>query len=183
MKNILIHTCCADCLLNAIKNLEAKQLITNQTEITLFFYNPNIHPRTEYLERLQSIKKILPNLKEKWNIKLVIPNYSPKEYMNEIMRGSTEYGKRCLNCWSLRLAHSFKYANENGIENITTTLLTSHYQSQDTIMEILEELNKKYKLNIIEIDECSNEKHTGFYKQNYCGCSFSLTEKMIQSYK
>lgn len=183
MKNILIHTCCADCLLNAIKNLDEKGVITKETEITILFYNPNIHPRAEYLERLEAVKKILPEIKEAWNIKMVIPNYAPKEYMNEVMKGCPEMGKRCLKCWEVRLGYSLKYAKENSIDNLTTTLLTSHYQAKGTILKILKELNKKYELNIIEIDEHSNEKHSGFYKQNYCGCCFSLQEKMVEYYK
>lgn len=183
MKNILIHTCCADCLLNAIANLDKRKLISHETQITLFFYNPNIHPRSEYLERLEAIKKILPKIKEKYNANLIIPDYSPKQYMTEVMKGSTKYGKRCLKCWGIRLEYSLKYAKENGIENITTTLLTSHYQSRNTILEILEKLTKKYDIRIVEIDHCSNEKHKGFYKQNYCGCCFSLVEKMVESNK
>lgn len=181
MKNILIHTCCADCLLNAIHSLESRELINEESEITLYFYNPNIHPRSEYLERLEAIKKILPKIKEKYNAKLVIPNYSPKEYMNEITKGSMEFGVRCLKCWLIRLENSLKYAKENNIENITTTLLTSHYQERETIMNILNGLKKKYDINIVEIDETCNQKHGGFYKQNYCGCCFSLSEKMLES--
>lgn len=183
MKNLLIHTCCADCLLNALLNLEDRKLINSKTEITSLFYNPNIHPRTEYLERLKAVQKILPQLQEKWNIKLVIPNYSPKEYMGEIMKGDREVGERCMKCWRLRLEYSLRYAKENNIENVTTTLLTSHYQSKKNILSILNELRKKYELNVVEIDSGSNEKHGGFYKQNYCGCCFSLVEKMIESYK
>lgn len=183
LQDILVHTCCAECLLNAINNLESRGMLNEKTEIISFFYNPNIHPRTEYLERLNAIKKILPELQEKWNIKLVIPNYSPKEYMNDVMKGSRKFGIRCRKCWEIRLESSLKYAKENKLKNITTTLLTSNYQSREEIIDILKELNKKYELNIIEIDNCSNEKHTGFYKQNYCGCCFSLSEKMVESYE
>ena len=183
LKNLVIHSCCADCLLNALENLESREEIGEKTEIISLFYNPNIHPRAEYLERLEAVKKILPQLKQRWNIKLVIPNYSPKEYMNEVMKGNTRMGDRCIKCWEVRLGYSLKYAKENGFKNITTTLLTSHYQAKDMILEIMRELIKKYELNVIKIDESSNKKHSGFYKQNYCGCCFSLNEKMVEYYK
>ena len=183
LKDILIHTCCADCLLNAINNLEERGMIDKKTEIISFFFNPNIHPRTEYLERLNAVKKVIPQLKDKWSIRLVIPNYSPKEYMKEVMKGDRKFGIRCQKCWEIRLETSLKYAKEKNLKNITTTLLTSNYQSKKDIMDIFKELNKKYELNIVQIDNCSNEKHTGFYKQNYCGCCFSLTEKMVESYE
>ena len=75
MEKFLIHTCCADCFLNTIGYLENEGIINNQTEITSFFYNPNIHPRSEYIERLNALKKILSK-----DIKLVIPNYRPTDY-------------------------------------------------------------------------------------------------------
>jgi predicted adenine nucleotide alpha hydrolase (AANH) superfamily ATPase len=176
LKNLVIHTCCADCLLNALLDLKSRGLIDKETEITSLFYNPNIHPRTEYLERLNAVKKIFPELKEKWNIKLVIPNYSPKEYLSKVLDNKKN---RCAICWNLRLENLFNYAKEKKIKNVTTTLLTSHYQERDTIVKIAKDLNKKYNINFIEIDNISNRKHSGFYKQNYCGCCFSLTEKMI----
>ncbi len=178
MRRLLIHTCCADCLLNAIANLEEKRHISQESEITLLFYNPNIHPRSEYIERLKAVQKIIPKIAEDWNVKLVVPEYSPKQYMDCIKEGSEKYGERCLKCWEIRLEYSLRYAKNNEIENITTTLLTSHYQSRDIILKILKKLNKKYNINTIEINECSNENHSGFYKQNYCGCCFSLVEKM-----
>lgn len=180
MKNILIHTCCADCLLNAIANLEEKNIISEETELTILFFNPNIHPRAEYIERLKAVQRIFPKIEKKFTSKLVIPDYSPKEYIKEIMKGSIVQGQRCKRCWEIRLGYSLTYAQENQIENITTTLLTSHYQERDTILETLEELAMRYNINIVQIDSHSNKKHSGFYKQNYCGCCFSLTEKMIE---
>lgn len=180
MKNLLIHTCCADCLLNTFTDLDTRKLIDSESKVTLLFYNPNIHPRAEYLERLRAVQKILPQIKEKWNANLVIPDYSPKEYIDEVVKGSTKIGDRCNICWKIRLGYSLRYAKENGYENITTTLLTSHYQQADIILEILNDFSKEYGINIVEVSEVFNKKHTGFYKQNYCGCCFSLTEKMIK---
>lgn len=177
LEDLVIHTCCADCLLNALENLEKKELINNKTRIISLFYNPNIHPRAEYLERLEAVKKIFPKLKERWDIKLVIPNYSPKEYIKEVLKDRDS--NRCHVCWDLRLEYLLQYAKKNVIENVTTTLLTSHYQEKEIIAEIAKKLNKKYKKNFIVIDDTSNEIHSGFYKQNYCGCCFSLTEKMV----
>lgn len=180
MDKILIHTCCADCLLNALNYLNKGEYINNDSEIISLFYNPNIHPRAEYLERLNAVKKILPDLKKHWNIKIVIPNYSPKEYMKKIL--SNKDVNRCDKCWELRINYLFEYAKKENINNLTTTLLTSHYQEKERIMQVVNMLNKKYNLNFVEIDSSLNEKHSGFYKQNYCGCCFSLTEKMISPF-
>ena len=59
LKNLIIHTCCADCLLNALLYLKSRGVIDKETEITSLFYNPNIHPRSEYLERLKIEKEYI----------------------------------------------------------------------------------------------------------------------------
>lgn len=177
--NIVIHTCCADCLLNALTNLESRGVINSKTSIISLFYNPNIHPRAEFYERLNAVKKIFPKLKEKWNIKLVIPDYSPKEYMKEILEKGSE--NRCGLCWELRLRFAFEYAKKNEFKNLTTTLLTSHYQDKEILEKIAKKIGKKYNIKFHTIDDSSNKVHSGFYKQNYCGCCFSLTEKMVNS--
>ncbi|MHC1716848.1 MAG: epoxyqueuosine reductase QueH [Candidatus Dojkabacteria bacterium] len=171
---LLVHTCCADCFLNSMKYLQEENLVDERTEIVSLFYNPNIHPRSEYYERLNALKKVIAGVKD-LKIKLVIPDYRPTEYM-EMVRDNLQ--KRCQSCWELRLRYVFQYARENGIKYLTSTLLTSHYQSKDIIMKIVNKINKEYSLEFIEVDDRCNCKNTGFYKQNYCGCCFSLIEKM-----
>ena len=74
-KPILIHTCCADCLLNTL-------FCIGQTEnITVLFYNPNIHPRSEFQERVNAVKVILQKYPA---VTLAIPDYRPKEYFESI---------------------------------------------------------------------------------------------------
>ena len=172
LKIVLIHTCCADCFLNAFKFLKEENYIDDRTEIVSLFYNPNIHPRSEYIERLNAVKKVISK-----NTKLIIPDYRPREYMEKVKEEN-----RCECCWKLRLEYLFNYARENNIKDISSTLLVSHYQDRDRILEIANRLNKKKKLNFIAVDIQHNEKHVGFYKQNYCGCCFSLTEKFLSKY-
>lgn len=174
---LAIHTCCADCFLNALENLEHNKIINDKEEIIILFFNPNIHPRSEYLERLNALKQVIKESNNK-NLKLVIPNYQPSQYMQAIM-DKEQAEKRCIKCWRLRLQYLFQYAKENKIDKVTTTLLTSHYQDSDDINKIAEELSKQYNIQFVPIDQTTNSKHHGFYKQNYCGCCFSLTEKML----
>jgi hypothetical protein len=169
--DILIHTCCADCLLNTLKYLRKEDIVNVDSRVVSFFFNPNIHPRSEFLERLNAVKKVL--LKEE-NVELVIPDYSPKEYFKSI-EGKEE---RCMGCWELRLRNLFEYAKENGFKDITSTLLVSRYQEREKIKEIAKELNEEYGLNFIDVDSRHNCRNTGFYKQNYCGCCYSLVEKL-----
>jgi len=171
--DILIHTCCADCLLNTLKYLREEGIVNMDSRVVILFFNPNIHPRSEFLERLNTVKKVLLNEK---NIELVIPDYTPKEYFKGIERKE----ERCVGCWELRLRNLFEYAKENGFENITSTLLVSHYQERGKILQIAKGLNEKYGLNFIDVDSRHNCRNTGFYKQNYCGCCYSLMERMTR---
>lgn len=174
---ILVHTCCADCLLNTIEYIQKESNILD-LKITSLYFNPNIQPRSEYLARLDALKKTLREKLPDLDIKLVVPNYKPKEYFDKI-KGTKN---RCLMCWELRLTETFKYAKEKNFKNVTTTLLTSHYQNRDEIFKIATDINRKYNLNFIDIDSSHNCKHHGFYKQNYCGCCFSLTEKLLSKF-
>lgn len=176
LNQILIHTCCADCFLNAINFLIEKGMIDENTNIISLYFNPNIHPRTEYYARLDALKKVISESKN-FKIKLVVPDYKPNDYIQAIT--SRKQGSRCDSCWELRLRYLFEFAREKGIKDITSTLLTSHYQDKQVINDIAKEIDKDNGFNFIDIDESCNCKHYGFYKQNYCGCCFSLTEKLI----
>lgn len=176
---ILIHVCCADCLLNTINALEAEERINEQTQLILYFYNPNIHPRSEYMERLKAVKTVIENLKAKRNIKLVIPDYRPKEYFDAI----NNQPNRCIECWKLRLTEAFRYAQNNDISYVTTTLLSSHYQDEKVITSIAKEKELEH-LHFIPLKQpCEHICTHGFYKQNYCGCCYSLTQKLWEKYK
>ncbi|MCW1949547.1 MAG: epoxyqueuosine reductase QueH [Candidatus Shapirobacteria bacterium] len=166
---ILIHTCCADCLLKMADSLKGESI-----EVVGYFYNPNIHPRAEYLARLKAAQKI----GEENKIKLVVPDWSPKEWFREIKKGGSLKNKnRCENCWKLRLGKTFEYAKKNGFEVISSTLVTSHYQNKNKIIEIGENLEEKFGIKFLVPENVSSElKTTGFYKQNYCGCCYSLVE-------
>ena len=169
MEKILIHTCCADCLLNTIDFLKEKNFIEENSQIDILFYNPNIHPRSEYLERLNAVKSVIGN-----NMRLIVPDYKPKEHIEMVNRVE----ERCKGCWNMRLEYLFKYAKENKYGRVTSTLLVSHYQNNGYITRLGNDFSKEYGIEFIPVDSSHNSVHKGFYKQNYCGCCFSLVEKM-----
>ncbi len=190
---IVIHTCCADCFLNTLNYISANKSYKKNLEIISFFFNPNIHPRSEYLERLNALKKVISQQSIVDNIKLVVPEYKPKEYFESIQKknyvdrnsntdNSSKVQYRCLRCWALRIRKLFEYSLEVGADAVTTTLLTSHYQNHKEILNIAKIMSKEFNIKFIPIDSSCNCKNTGFYKQNFCGCCFSLTEKLLESY-
>lgn len=169
---LLIHACCADCLLKMVESIKAEK---NFEEVEVYYYNPNIHPRSEYQSRLKAMQLMVGELK------LIIPNWRPVEYFEAIK--SKEKGKRCVDCWTLRLEATAKFAKENGFEAFTTTLLTSEYQSTEILEKIGKEMAKKYGVEFfIPKNICKELKTKGFYKQIFCGCCYSLVERFEEKF-
>ena len=164
---ILLHGCCADCTL--------KFLVGTKEEVAVYFYNPNIHPRSEYLARLKAMQKVCLEKA----VKLIVADWSPREYFEEVKTPLN----RCSKCWQLRLEKSAKYAADKGYTHLATTLMTSQYQDGETVRKIGMEASKRAGVRFYEPDEIECElKTSGFYKQNYCGCGYSLIERMEEKY-
>lgn len=186
---VLLHTCCADCALKFIESIKNDKKIT---DLVLYYYNPNIHPRSEYQSRLKAMRQIT----EEQKIKLIIPDWKPKDYFMRINPSVDEStsplkkrefllkSKRCIACWNLRLEETAVYAQKNGFEMFASTLVTSQYQDNKKIKEIAQGMAKKYNVDFyIPKIICTELKTSGFYKQFFCGCSYSLTERMEEKFK
>lgn len=171
----LLHVCCADCSLNFLSQIK-------NYNIDMLFFNPNIHPRSEYLERYKALKEI----SKKNDTKLIVLDWSPKEYFNEIKYLKDKLNNkdiRCPYCWNLRLKKTAEYAKKNGYEIFSSTLLTSHYQDREKIVQIGERIANNLEIQFYKdiIHNC-DLKTGGFYKQNYCGCVYSLLERYQEKY-
>jgi predicted adenine nucleotide alpha hydrolase (AANH) superfamily ATPase len=182
---LLLHACCADC---ALKFLESAK--NENIEVTIFYYNPNIHPRAEYSARLKAMQQICTENK----VKIIIPDWRPREYFESfnlsalraspLDRGDLEKPNRCIKCWNLRLEATAKYAKQNRFEAFSSTLVTSEYQDQDKIEKIALEKAKKYDIKFWKPKEVVKElKTSGFYKQFFCGCVYSLKERYEEKYR
>lgn len=172
MDKILIHTCCAPCSILVIE-----KFINENYQIKLFFYNPNIHPYKEYLERLNSFVNFSKNLK----IDYMVGKYEYKDYFLNVSRNLKD---RCLFCYQLRLNETARVAKEIEINNFTTTMLYSRYQKHEIIKKIGEYIAKDYLLNFIYFDLRESyydgvkmAKDYNLYRQKYCGCIFSEIER------
>ncbi|MCX8095067.1 MAG: epoxyqueuosine reductase QueH [Caldisericia bacterium] len=171
MEKLLIHTCCAPCSILVIENFKKNY------DLTLFFYNPNIHPYKEYLERLNAFKIFSKNQ----NINYIIGKYEYKDYFINVTKNLND---RCLFCYQLRLNQTAIIAIELNIMNFTTTMLYSPYQKHESIKSIGEIIANNYKLNFIYFDLRDKyfdgvklSKDYNLYRQKYCGCIFSEIER------
>ena len=177
---ILIHTCCAPCLIWPQNLLKEKGF-----QVAGFFYNPNIHPQEEYQRRRDAVEK----LSQINGAEMIYPGYDPNEYYQAI--GNQKEGEeRCFICWSLRLQRTALNALERGFSHFTTTLLVSPHQDQDSLKKIGQDISAETGVPFYWEDFRSGyrlahqqAKAEGIYCQKYCGCEFSLTEKNDRKHK
>ena len=171
---LLIHACCADCLLKMVASVKADKEFS---EIEVYYYNPNIHPRSEYQSRLKAMQLMIGDLK------MVVADWKPSEYFKKV--GSTiKKPERCEKCWILRLERTARFAKENGFKAFSSTLLTSDYQNSEMIEKIGKEIGKKYEIEfLVPKNICKKLETKGFYKQIFCGCCYSLVERFEEKFK
>jgi len=172
-KKVLLHICCAPCSIYTLKRLKS-----TGAEVTGYFYNPNIHPYTEFLKRLQT----LDNYAKISLLQLMVD----KDYdIETFLKGAIEYGKdRCLFCYRMRLERVFQKGAAYNFNAVSTTLLYSKYQRHDDIRATGEALAVKYGIEFLYEDfrkgwkeGVDASKGLNMYRQQYCGCIFSEKER------
>ena len=181
---LLLHACCAPCSSYVLEYL------SKYFEITIYYYNPNIHPENEYIRRISELKKFINQYKCEVKMNLVEENYDPKEYFDQIkgLENLSERSKRCYNCYKFRMEKAAKYAKENNFDYFTTTLSISPYKNADWINEIGTILEEKYNIKYLYADfkkkngykrSLELSKEYKLYRQDYCGCIYSKQEREI----
>lgn len=175
----LLHICCAPCSYMCIQELRVEG-----HELTGLWYNPNIHPFTEYRSRLDT----LISHAQRVDLPLMVNDcYGLREFVPMVIG---ELGSRCKKCYDIRLDMTARYAAENSFEAFTTTLLISPYQNHEAICEIALEKSKKYGVSFHYKDfrpyfrEGQRlARESGYYMQKYCGCIFSEEERYQKKIK
>jgi len=168
----LLHVCCApDLVISYLSGARGD----------VFFYNPNIHPKAEYEKRYEEVLKVA----SLFNMNVINVSYDPESFFQRTkgLESEPEGGKRCEICIKLRLEKSMEYAKINGYKSVSTTLTASPKKSVEMINSIGKELEKLYDVdflpNIYRKSPLYNDaqkliRKLGIYRQNYCGCIFSL---------
>ena len=179
---LLLHACCAPCSSYCLEYL------SNYFSITLYFYNPNIYPESEYALRTEEARRFINEMNFKHPVTFLEGEFDPKEFY-DCVKGyeqEKEGGERCFRCYRLRLNSTAKLALEMGFDYFTTTLSISPLKRADKINEIGEELGAIYNVMHLPSDfkkkngyKRSTElsKEYGLYRQDYCGCVFSMRDR------
>ena len=177
---LLMHTCCAPCSVYCIEKLREEGI-----EPTVYWYNPNIHPYTEYKARRDCLKEYTKSI----NVQAIFEEeYGLDEFCKEAIK---DLNARCVNyCYPVRLKRTFEYAKKNGYDTVTTTLLYSIYQKHDFIKYLMEKYSKEYGIDFLYRDfrvgfwEGHQKAHDlGLYMQKYCGCIFSEEDRYSKQIK
>ena len=177
---LLMHTCCAPCSVYCIDSLRRENI-----EPTLYWYNPNIHPYTEYKARRDTLVEYTKNI----NVNAIFKEeYGLREFCKNVVE---DLETRCSNyCYRVRLEQTVKYAKENGYDTFTTTLLVSLYQNHEELKKICEKLAKEYNINFLYRDfrvgfreGQAKARELGLYMQKYCGCIFSEEDRYLYNSK
>ncbi|HOR41886.1 MAG TPA: epoxyqueuosine reductase QueH [Atribacterota bacterium] len=183
---LLLHSCCASCSSYVIDYLSP------YFSITVFFYNPNIYPETEYEKRLKDQTKLLKEMTVINKVSLIAGPYETELFYQRVkgLEQEKEGGKRCLKCYELRLEKTAQKALELKIPYFTTTLTLSPHKNSEAINRLGSEIASEYRLKYLFSDF---KKKGGFqrsvllanqyrlYRQNYCGCIFSREKKGIHN--
>lgn len=168
-----MHACCAPCSIMCIETLRSEGI-----EPTAFWYNPNIHPFTEYRERRNTLRSYAASV----GVALVERDeYGLRPFLTEV---DGAFDARCPVCYRMRLDGAAAYAAEHGYGAFTTTLLISPYQDHELLIEAGERASQEYGVPFLYRDfrpyfreGQSRARELGLYLQKYCGCIFSEEDR------
>ncbi|MCD4653118.1 epoxyqueuosine reductase QueH [bacterium] len=178
---LLLHICCAPCSTYPI------EILRDKYAVTAFFFNPNIFPPSEYNYRLEESQRYLFSI----NLPLLSPSYNRQPWLNHVrnLGNEREGGVRCYQCFQFRLEETAKHAEKQNFQYFSTTLTIGPNKPASVIFPIGKKIALNYNLTFLEIDfkkrdgfkhSCRLSKENNMYRQNYCGCEYSLRDRNIR---
>ena len=137
---LLLHSCCAPCSSYVIEYL------SKYFKITVFYYNPNISPESEYIYRAKEQKRLINSMETKYKVNFSEGEYNPKEFYDTCkgVENAPEGGERCFRCFDLRLRKTAQKAREGGYDYFTTTLTISPLKNAQVINSIGKDISSVY---------------------------------------
>ena len=170
---VLLHICCAPCSCMCIRSLRDEQM-----DVTGFWYNPNIHPFTEYRARRNCLREYageihLPLLEE--------DRYALRPFIRTV---AEDIGNRCVKCYEMRLFQAAETAAREVFDAFTSSLFISPYQNHELMRQVAQRAAAEYQVDFLYRDfrplfrqGQEMARLLGFYMQKYFGCIFSEEER------
>lgn len=184
LSEVLLHACCAPC-----SSAIVEWMLANGIRPVIYYFNPNIYPSEEYEIRKNESKRHAESLGLRW----IDGDYNHEEWRKGVcgLEGEPERGRRCEQCFKLRMIAAARKAQELNIPYFTTTLASSRWKNLDQINQaglIAEQAVEGVKFWAQNwrkggLYERRNQllKEYRFYNQQYCGCEFSMRDKSTES--
>lgn len=176
---VLLHSCCGPCSSAVMERL------TSHFEVTVFYFNPNIYPEEEYWHRIREQERLISLFPAVHPIHFLAGEYHPEDFY-EMAKGyerAPEGGERCFRCYRQRLTATARAAKEGNFDYFTTTLSVSPMKDSQKLNAIGGEVAEEWQVNYLFSDFKKKNGYQrsvelsaqyGMYRQNYCGCVFSL---------
>lgn len=185
---LLLHACCAPCSSYCLEYL------SQYFKIIIYFFNPNISKKEEYEYRLNEEKRLISLIEFKNPVTIVESDYNPMEFFEAVkgLEKEPEGGKRCAECFKLRLKATAEKARELNVDYFTTTLTISPLKNAQLLNTIGKDFSEEYQIPWLYSDFKKKEgykrsiilsKNYDLYRQDYCGCVFSkrLSDESVLS--
>lgn len=167
---LLLHACCAPCSIECVETLKGEEIIPD-----LYYYNPNIHPFTEFRARRDALSAYA----EHEGLTLAVGEYGLRDFLKAI-----EGEDRCSACYRMRMRETARRAKDAGYSAFSTTLLISPYQNHEVLIEVCEACAREAGVEFLYRDFRPHfrpgqaaARARGIYMQKYCGCIFSEEER------
>ncbi|MFV0479999.1 MAG: epoxyqueuosine reductase QueH [Anaerorhabdus sp.] len=188
---LLLHACCAPCSVFPL------QWLNSHFDITLYYANSNIYPSSEYEKRKEELRHYIKkfNATTSSSIQLVVPPYESDKFiqMSAPLAQEPEGGKRCTMCYEMRLEDSFCYAKKCDFDYVSTVMSISRHKDSQRLNQLGLELANKYapvayftsdfKKKDGQLIAKELSKLHQLYRQDYCGCIYSLQENLRRNEK
>lgn len=179
---LLLHCCCAPCSSYVLEYLN------RWLDIDLYYYNPNIAPREEFVHRAAELIRLAETLPHAGEFRVIVGDYDADAFA-AMCRGhedDPEGGARCERCFRMRLGAAAKLARQRGSDYFTTTLSISPLKDAQLLNAIGLELAaaagvpwlpSDFKKKNGYLRSCELSAEYGLYRQDYCGCVFSRRDR------
>lgn len=182
---LLLHSCCAPCSSYVLEYL------SRYFAITVYYYNPNISPKSEFLRRVEEQQRLIAEMPLPRSVDCIIGDYCPEEFaaISSGHEHDPEGGDRCTACYRLRLESTARVAKDKGFDFFTTTLSISPLKDAQRLNAIGGELAEQYEVPYLYSDfkkregykrSCQLSAQYGLYRQDYCGCAYSKRDALLR---
>lgn len=182
--SVLLHSCCGPCSSYVLEYL------SQFFSVTVFYYNPNIYPEEEYRMRVREQERFIKEFPVEKPVSFIEGDYERDRFLDMAkgLEEEPERGKRCIKCYELRLQETAVRAKKGGFDYFTTTLSISPQKDAQILNAIGKRVSEKFGIAYLFSDfkkkngflrSTELSKIYGMYRQDYCGCEYSMRERML----